>query len=58
LKLTYGWENRREEYIVVDAELNRAFKESQRKSKIIRAGIEASTGQPLLAQLDPDGQRS
>ena len=41
LKLTYGWENRREEYILVDAELNRAFKESQRKSKIIRIGIEA-----------------
>jgi hypothetical protein len=41
LKLTYGWENRREEYILVDAELNRAFKESQRKSKIIKAGLKA-----------------
>jgi Resolvase, N terminal domain len=31
-KLTYGWENRQEDSIVVDAELGRAFKESQRKS--------------------------
>jgi hypothetical protein len=33
-KLTYGWENRQEDSIVVDAELGRAFKESQRKSVI------------------------
>jgi hypothetical protein len=40
-KLTYGWENRQEDYSVVDGELNRAFKESQRKSKIIKAGLKA-----------------
>jgi hypothetical protein len=38
-KLTYGWENRQEDSIVVDAELGRAFKESERKSVIIRAGL-------------------
>jgi hypothetical protein len=38
-KLTYGWENRQEDSIVVDAELGRAFKESERKSVIIKAGL-------------------
>jgi DNA invertase Pin-like site-specific DNA recombinase len=40
-KLTYGWENRQNDYTLVDGELNRAFKESQRKSVIIKAGLKA-----------------
>jgi hypothetical protein len=40
-KLTYGWENRTEDSVVVDMELSRAFKESERKSFIIKAGLKA-----------------
>ena len=40
LKLTYGWENHPNGYRV-DNELHRAFKESQRKSMIIKAGLTA-----------------
>jgi hypothetical protein len=40
LKLTYGWENHLHGNRV-DGELDRAFKESQRKSKIIKAGLKA-----------------
>lgn len=40
-KLTYGWENRTEDSVVVDMELSRAFKESERKSVIISAGLES-----------------
>jgi hypothetical protein len=40
-KLTLGWENRPNDYTIVDGELNRAFKESQRKSVIIKAGLKA-----------------
>jgi len=40
-KLTYGWENRTEDSVVVDMELKRAFEESLRKSVIIKAGLKA-----------------
>jgi DNA invertase Pin-like site-specific DNA recombinase len=40
-KLTYGWENRTEDSVVVDMELSRAFKESERKSLMIKAGLKA-----------------
>jgi len=40
-KLTYGWENRPNDYTIVDSELNRAYRESERKSKIIKAGLKA-----------------
>src|ERR1700733_11838376 len=40
-KLTVGWENRPSDYQDVDHELQRAFKESERKSKIIKAGLKA-----------------
>jgi DNA invertase Pin-like site-specific DNA recombinase len=40
-KLTVGWENRPSDYQEVDHELQRAFKESQRKSVIIKAGLKA-----------------
>jgi hypothetical protein len=38
-KLTMGWENRPNDYTIVDSELNRAYRESERKSKIIKAGL-------------------
>jgi DNA invertase Pin-like site-specific DNA recombinase len=41
LKLTYGWENEPHIGNRVDNELHRAFKESERKSKIIKAGLQA-----------------
>jgi Resolvase, N terminal domain/Recombinase len=40
-KLTYGWENRNEDSIVVDIELSRAFKESERRSVVISAGLDS-----------------
>jgi len=40
-KLTIGWENRPNDYTIVDSELNRAYRESERKSKIIKAGLKA-----------------
>jgi DNA invertase Pin-like site-specific DNA recombinase len=40
-KLTMGWEDRPSDYQEVDHELQRAFKESQRKSVIIKAGLKA-----------------
>jgi DNA invertase Pin-like site-specific DNA recombinase len=40
-KLTMGWENRPNDYTIVDSELNRAYRESERKSKIIKAGLQA-----------------
>jgi Resolvase, N terminal domain/Recombinase len=41
MKLTYGWENKPENFNRVDNELHRAFKESERRSKIIKAGLKA-----------------
>jgi DNA invertase Pin-like site-specific DNA recombinase len=38
-KLTYGWENRNEDSIIVDVELSRAFKESERKSQLVGAAL-------------------
>jgi Resolvase, N terminal domain/Recombinase len=37
--LTYGWENRNEDSIIVDVELSRAFKESERKSQLVGAAL-------------------
>jgi hypothetical protein len=41
LKLIYRWENHPHIGNRVDGELDRAFKESERKSKIIKAGLKA-----------------
>lgn len=38
-KLTYGWENRNEDSIIVDVELSRAFRESERKSQLVGAAL-------------------
>ena len=38
-KLTYGWENRNEDSIIVDVELSRAFRESERKSQLIGSAL-------------------
>jgi len=40
-KLTYGWENHPRYSVIVDLELDRAFKESERKSQLIKAGLKA-----------------
>jgi Resolvase, N terminal domain/Recombinase len=40
-KLTYGWENHPRYSVIVDLELDRAFKESERRSQLISSGLTA-----------------